>query len=332
MYEGFSGQARQAVALACEEARRRGHDYVGTEHVLLGVLREGSASVAALLAAAGVEVEAVYRAVEPLLPPAQGAADWEQLPLTPAAKRALEAARQEAATLQHASIGPEDMLLGLLRDPEGSAAQALLALGLSADALRAQAAKLPASENRDWLLRPEPTPGGPARGDPSADELAARVSQEVLPPVRAGQPGRAIRLPPGRLRRQSVRTEALLTDASLDLPVVEKQLRALQLLLATVAGAAVGARLLGLPGCVVGAVVGLGVAATRYNLACALAGMSAGAVYGLHPYPGDLLLGFLWAFAGLALGACLGDWRRLPAPPGSGQGPPTDDDPEKDAE
>jgi hypothetical protein len=318
MYEGFSGQARKAVALACEEARRRGHDYVGTEHVLLGVLHEGSPSVRALLAAAGVEVEAVYRAVEPLLPPGRGATTWERLPLTPAAKRALDGARQQAAALRHPCVGPEDLLLGLLQDSESSAAQALLALGLSADGVRAEAAKLPASENRDWLLRPEPA-GRPAQGDPSAADLAARVTEEVLP----AEPEDAEVGPPSR-------PDPLLAQSSLDLPVVESQLRALQLVVATVAGAAVGARALGLAGGAVGAVVGFGVAATRYNLACAIAGTAAGALYGLYPYPGDPLPGFLWALAGFAVGACLGDWRRLPAPPGSGQGPPTDEEPDKD--
>jgi hypothetical protein len=179
------------------------------------------------------------------------------------------------------------------------------------------------------MLRPEPQPGAPLRGDPTAGDLAAQVSQEVLPPRRAAQ---AIRLPPGRLRRKSERTDALRIDASLDLPVVEKQLRALQLLLAAVAGAAVGARLLGMAGGAVGAVAGCGIAATRSGLACAAVGTVAGALYGLHPYPGDLLPCFLWALAGLALGACLGDWRRLPAPPGSGQGPPTPEEPDKDVE
>ncbi len=327
MYEGFSGQARKAMQLAHQEAQRRRHDYVGTEHLLLGTLREGSAAVAKLLAAAGVEVEAVYRAVEALMPPATGGATWDQLPLTPGAKRALEDARREAAGLRHASIGPEDLLLGLLADPESSAAQAVLPLGVTRERLREEAAKLPATENRDWLLRPEPTPAGPVQGDPTAGDLEAVVSAAVLPARRASQDIQPP--PPGRRRRQSERTDALRIDASLDLPVVEKQLRALQLLLATVAGAALGARLLGVPGAAVGMVAGIGVAATRSGLVCAVLGMVGGALYGMYPYPGDPLPGFLWALAGLALGACLGDWRRLPAPPGSGQGPPTDEEPDQ---
>ncbi len=77
MYEGFSGQARKAMQFAHQEARRRRHDYVGTEHLLLGTLREGSAAVTNLLAAVGVEVETVYRALEAHMPPATGGASWD---------------------------------------------------------------------------------------------------------------------------------------------------------------------------------------------------------------------------------------------------------------
>jgi hypothetical protein len=329
MYEGFSGQARKAIQLAYEEAQRRRHDHVGTEHVLFGVLREGSCGVAELLASAGVGAEAVYRALEPALPPGQAGVTWDQLPLTPAAKRALEAARQEAAALGHPCIGPADLLLGLLRDPDGSAAQALLALGLTAEGVRAGAAKLPAPENRDWMLRPEPTPGAPVRGDPSAADLAERVSEEALPPRWDSQ---GIRLPPGRVWRKSERTEALLTDASLDLPVVEKQLRVLQVLIACVVGGLAGAVTLGALAAALGWALGWGVAATRSGIVGGIAGAAAGAVIGWALSYGDPVCYCAGGLTGAALGALLGDWRRLPAPPGSGQGPPAREEPVKNLE
>jgi hypothetical protein len=325
MYEGFSGQARKAMQLAHQEAQRRRHDYVGTEHILLGTLREGSAGVAKLLAAAGVEVEAVYRAVEALMPPATGGAAWDQLPLTPGAKRALEDARREAAGLRHPSIGPEDLLLGLLGNPESSAAQAVLPLGVSRERLREEAVKLPATENRDWLLRPEPTPGGPVQGDPTAGDIEAVVSEAALPPRRAS---RDIQLPPpGRRRRRSERTDALLTDASLDLPVVEKQLRILQFLVAAVLGAVPGALMGGAGGAMMGWLFGCLVAAFRNGLLGGVAGAAAGAYSGWLLNPDEPLASIAAGVAGAALGACLGDWRKLPAPPGSGQGPPARDTP-----
>jgi hypothetical protein len=325
MYEGFSGQARKAIQLACQEAQRRRHDYVGTEHLLLGTLREGSAAVTNLLAASGVEVEAVYRALEGLMPRAGAGAAWDQLPLTPGAKRALEGARRVAAGLRHASIGPEDLLLALLGDPESSAAQAVLPLGVTPERLNEEAAKLPATENRDWLLRPEPTPGGPVQGDPTPRDIEAVVSAEVLPPRRASQAVQGT--PPAGRRRRSERTDALLTDAGLDLPVVEKQLRVLQFVVAVVGGGVVGARVAGLPGGLFGGLVGCTLAATRNSFANAILGMVGGGLYGLHSYPVQPPLCFLGMVVGLVLGACLGDWRGLPAPPGSGQGPPTRDTP-----
>jgi hypothetical protein len=320
MYEGFSGQARKAIQLAYEEARRRRHDYVGTEHVLLGVLREGAAGPA-LLAAAGVEAEAVYRAVEPALPPGNAAVTWDQLPLTPAAKRALEAARQEAAALGHPCVGPEDLLLGLLREAEGGAAQALLALGLTAEAVRAEAAKRPQPENRDWMLRPEPRPGDPPRGDPTAGDLAERVSPDVLPPRRASQ---AIGPSPA-LPRAPERPDAPRTDATPALPVVEKQLRVLQFLVACVVGSLAGAVTLGALWAVLGWVLGWGVAALRSGIVGGIAGATAGVAIGWTLSYEDPVCYLSGGLAGAALGALLGDWRRLPASPGSGQAAPARD-------
>lgn len=324
MYEGFSGQARKAMQLAQQEARRRRHDYVGTEHLLLGTLREGSAAVTNLLAAVGIEVEAVYRALEAHMPPATGGATWDRLPLTPGAKRALEEARRVAAGLRHASIGPEDLLLALLCDPESSAAQAVLPLGATPERLREEAVKLPATENRDWLLRPEPTPGGPVQGDPTAGDIEAVLSGAALPTRRASAD---IQLPPPGRRRRSERTDAQLTDASLDLPVVEKQLRVLQSVIAVVGGGVVGARVAGVPGAVLGCVLGSVLATIRNNITNAILGTAGGALYGLYSDFGVTPLCFLWTLVGLVLGVCLGDWRALPAPPGSGQGPPTRDTP-----
>ena len=202
MYEGFSGQARKAIQLAYEEARRRRHDYVGTEHVLFGVLRKGAA--AALLAAAGVEAEAVYRAS------ARPAAGQRRGDVGPAAADAsrqarLEAAREEAAAWATLASGRRTCCWACCARRRAAAAQALLALGLTAEGLRAEAAKRPQPENRDWMLRPEPRPGDPPRGDPTAGDLAERVSPDVLPPRRASQ---AIGLSPAPLRCTPERPDA----------------------------------------------------------------------------------------------------------------------------
>src|SRR5262249_20861939 len=153
------------------------------EHLLLGVFREGSEGVAALLRGAGLDVEQAYREVESHLPRRTDGAFWVKLPLTPGAKRALQYALHEALTLHHRRGGPGHPLAGALQDPDSTAAQILVPLGLAADRLRDELAKLPEPENRDWMLRSQPVPGTPILADPSPRDLQAVVTEEVLPPA-----------------------------------------------------------------------------------------------------------------------------------------------------
>src|SRR5262245_55702051 len=111
MYERFSGQARRAMQLARREAQRFRPDYLGSEHLLLGVLQETS-EIARLLQPFNLNPETLYRAVEATVTPGSESPDWEQLPLTPRVKRALEYAEEEATGLNHPHVGPEHLLLG----------------------------------------------------------------------------------------------------------------------------------------------------------------------------------------------------------------------------
>jgi hypothetical protein len=315
LYAGFTGQARTAVQLAHREAQRLNQEYVGTEHLLLGVLREPGEGAARLLRACGTDPDTVYREVEPHLPRGNLLPSGDKLPLTPSARRVFDHARQEALVLRHDCVGPEHLLLGLFREPEGSASHLLAPLGLSPEALRAELAKLPAPENRDWMLRPEPTPGAlPAPADPSPAELGAVVTEEVLPGVAPAEDrGRMAwrrAEPSSRLLRRG--------DAELDLPVVEKQLRFTQFVVAAVAGGVAGGLLRGFGGALIGWFVGVVLAALRSGLLGAVVGFAAGAGCGWAAYPRRPGAGLLGALVGLALGACLGDWRKLRAPPGSG--------------
>src|SRR5262245_28474742 len=99
MYERFSGQARRAVYLAYEEAQRLKHEYVGTEHLLVGILSEGSEGVGKLLSACGLDPREIHRKVGYLIPAGLELPDWNKLPLTPSAKRTLDYAREEATGL-----------------------------------------------------------------------------------------------------------------------------------------------------------------------------------------------------------------------------------------
>src|SRR5262249_7972602 len=144
LYAGFTGQARRAVHLAHREAERLHHDYLGTEHLLLGALQEGSGGLVQLLAACGPDPRAGDREVAP----GSGQSRWDQLPLTPSARRTFNCAREEASNLHHRCVGPEHLLLAVLREPDCQAVELLAPLGLTPAGLREAARSLPEPENR----------------------------------------------------------------------------------------------------------------------------------------------------------------------------------------
>ncbi len=125
MFDRFKDGAGEMMNFAHEEARRLGHDYIGTEHLLLGLVRESSGLGAASLRALGVELDAIPPMVEALADHGTEDVTMGQLPFTVAAKGALERSLQEAADLGHTSIGTEHLLLGMIGQEQGIAAQVL---------------------------------------------------------------------------------------------------------------------------------------------------------------------------------------------------------------
>lgn len=126
MPERFTERARQSVVLAEDEARALTHNYIGTEHLLLGLLREGESVAAAALGQLGVTLEGVRDHVLRIVGRPGEELQTGRIPFTPRAKRALEHALREAIGLGHNDIGAEHVLLGLLRDEESTAAHILL--------------------------------------------------------------------------------------------------------------------------------------------------------------------------------------------------------------
>jgi ATP-dependent Clp protease ATP-binding subunit ClpC len=121
MFERFTDPARRVVVLAQEQARLLNHNYIGTEHLLLGLLREGDGVAAKALRALGISLEAVRAQVEATV--GQGLrAPTGHIPFTPRAKQVLEVSLREALQLGHSSIDTEHILLGILREGEGVAA------------------------------------------------------------------------------------------------------------------------------------------------------------------------------------------------------------------
>ncbi len=136
MFNRFTERARKVIILAKEEARRLHHDYIATEHLLLGILKEGEGVAAAVLRRLDVSFERVRREIEKLIEPGVDVGKGGDIPFTPRAKKALELAGEEARAMGHNYIGTEHLLLGLMREGEGVAAQVLQGFGLDIDRVR----------------------------------------------------------------------------------------------------------------------------------------------------------------------------------------------------
>jgi ATP-dependent Clp protease ATP-binding subunit ClpC len=141
MFERFTDRARRVVVLAQEEARILNHDYIGTEHVLLGLIQEGQGIAAKALESLDISLEAVRSQVEEII--GQGESfPTGHIPFTPRAKKVLELSLREALNLGHNFIGTEHILLGLIREGEGVAAQVLQKLGADLNRVRQQVIQL----------------------------------------------------------------------------------------------------------------------------------------------------------------------------------------------
>jgi Clp amino terminal domain, pathogenicity island component len=141
MFERLTDRARRVMDLAQDEARRLQHTYIGTEHLLLGLLGEGEGVAAQALESLGIGLAAARQQVEQIVGRGQQAAP-EHIPFTPRAKKVLGLARREALQLGHHYIGTEHILLGLIREGDGVAADALAALGAELNPVRQQVIRL----------------------------------------------------------------------------------------------------------------------------------------------------------------------------------------------
>jgi ATP-dependent Clp protease ATP-binding subunit ClpC len=146
MFNRFTERARKVILLAKEEAKRFNHDYIGTEHILLGLIREGEGVAAAVLASFDLSPDKIRLEVEKLVQPGPSTVISGDLPFTPKAKKVIELAMDEARSLGHNYIGTEHLLLGLLREGEGVASQVLMNMGLELDKVREEVMNLLGSE------------------------------------------------------------------------------------------------------------------------------------------------------------------------------------------
>jgi len=176
MFERFTDRARRVVVLAQEEARMLNHNYIGTEHILLGLIHEGEGVAAKALESLGISLEGVRQQVEEIIGQGQQAPSGH-IPFTPRAKKVLELSLREALQLGHNYIGTEHILLGLIREGEGVAAQVLVKLGADLNRVRQQVIQL-----LSGYQGKEPAgAGGPAEGTPSTslvlDQFGRNLTQ-----------------------------------------------------------------------------------------------------------------------------------------------------------
>jgi ATP-dependent Clp protease ATP-binding subunit ClpC len=136
MFDRFTDRAKKVMSYARQEAQKFNHEYIGTEHVLLGLVQEGSGVAANVLKHMSVDLEKIRHEVEKIVKTGPTTVTMGQLPFTPRAKKVLELSMEEASQLGHNYIGTEHLLLGLIRESEGIAAQVLMNLGIKLDEVR----------------------------------------------------------------------------------------------------------------------------------------------------------------------------------------------------
>ncbi len=142
MNDKFTERVRRVIYLARDEANRLQNDYIGTEHLLLGIVREGEGIAARVLQKLDIELDQIQQVIENMVKPTGGTLTLGEIPLTPRAKRVLELSIEEARLLNHNYVGTEHLLLGLIREGEGVAARILLELGVDRKRVREEIMKL----------------------------------------------------------------------------------------------------------------------------------------------------------------------------------------------
>ncbi|OGW80735.1 MAG: ATP-dependent Clp protease ATP-binding subunit ClpC, partial [Omnitrophica bacterium RIFCSPHIGHO2_02_FULL_51_18] len=159
MFNKFTERARKVILLAKQEAKRFNHDYIGTEHILLGLLREGEGVAAAVLQSLGMNLNNIRLEVEKLVQLGPTTVVSGDLPFTPKAKKVMEIAMEEARNLGHNYIGTEHLLLGLIREGEGVASQVFMNMGLDLEKVREEVIKLLGSTTPGSQYGPTPAQG-----------------------------------------------------------------------------------------------------------------------------------------------------------------------------
>jgi ATP-dependent Clp protease ATP-binding subunit ClpC len=184
MYERFTDRSRKVMQLANEEAQRFNHEYIGTEHILLGLVKEGAGVGANVLKNLNVDLRKVRLEVEKIVLAGHEAGRKGKLPETPRAKKVIEYAIEEAHNLNHHYVGTEHLLLGLVREEEGVAAQVLLNLGVRLSHVRTEVLSLLGENIREEMpVTKQPRPVNTVALDAFGIDLTQEAKHGRLPPI-----------------------------------------------------------------------------------------------------------------------------------------------------
>ncbi|WP_435200230.1 ATP-dependent Clp protease ATP-binding subunit [Janibacter sp. GS2] len=188
MFERFTDRARRVVVLAQEEARLLNHNYIGTEHILLGLIHEGEGVASKALESLGVSLDAVREQVQDIIGPGQQAPSGH-IPFTPRAKKVLELSLREALQLGHNYIGTEHILLGLIREGEGVAAQVLVKLGADLGRVRQTVIQLISGYQggKEGQAAGVGAGTGPDEGQPAGSLVLDQFGRNLTQAARDGQ-------------------------------------------------------------------------------------------------------------------------------------------------
>ncbi|HEY7328384.1 MAG TPA: Clp protease N-terminal domain-containing protein [Gemmataceae bacterium] len=281
MYERFTDRARKVLQLANQEARRFNHEYVGTEHILLGLIEESSGVAAKVLKNLDIDLRKIRLDVEKIVQSGHNKVTWSKLPQTPRAKKVIEYAIEEARSLNHNYVGTEHLLLGLLREADGVASQVLWNFGakfLSVQGLRAEVLKY---LGQVWPK--EELVGAPLNLPPPPPKSLAEVwPKEEYPSTEA-------------VRKQPLSAE------SEQIRSLEQQLWSVRIVWGVFAGGFIGAQAGDFPGAVWGLILGGFMPLFGRYCSAPLAGCVTGILLGGVPLPGDYG-GLVGALLGLLVG------------------------------
>src|ERR1700728_2192615 len=177
MFERFTDRARKVMALANQEAQRFNHEYIGTEHILLGLVKEGSGVGANVLKNLDVDLRKVRLEVEKLVKSGPDMVTMGKLPQTPRAKKVIEYSIEEARNLNHNYVGTEHLLLGLLREHDGVAAQVLMNLGLKLEEVREEVLNLLGAGVESEEPQQQEKPGKKKSQTPALDSFGRDLTE-----------------------------------------------------------------------------------------------------------------------------------------------------------